>query len=364
MAAGIYIHVPFCVRKCPYCSFYSLPKNNDLIKAYTNQTINLINNCEIDLTADTIYFGGGTPSVLSPEDLINILNAAKEKFHFKTGEVTLEANPSTVDYEILKKLHDGGFNRLSMGFQSGDDEELKTLGRLHDKKRAEQAFYDARKAGFENISLDIMLGLYNQSIEQAEKSAEEIIKLNPDHISAYMLKIEKGTEFYNRYEDTEEFEDNQGDIYLDICQFMKANGYEQYEISNFAHRGFESKHNTKYWILDDYLGIGPSAHSKLGNKRYYMESDLNKYINGKNINELFIFEDEAETLEEYIMMRLRLSKGLDLNEMEKLYPGSSKQFEKNCFQFIKYGYMEKSESRVWLNYKGFLISNYIISELI
>ena len=364
MAAGIYIHVPFCVRKCPYCSFYSLTKNENLMKLYVEQTAKLIKKSDFDLKADTIYFGGGTPSVLPAKALIYLLNTAKEKFNFTDGEVTLEANPSTVDFEKLSKLYNGGFNRLSMGFQSGNEDELKTLGRLHDKNRARQAFFDARKAGFKNISLDIMLGLYGQSIEEAKSSAKEIISLNPDHISAYMLKIEKGTEFYERYEDTEEFEDNQGDIYLEMCKFINENGYKQYEISNFAHKGFESRHNTKYWMLEDYLGIGPSAHSKLGNKRYYMESNLNKYLSGNSINELFLYEDEAETLEEYIMMRLRLSKGLDLNEMERLYPNSSKEFIENSKKFISYGYMERENNRFYLNSKGFLISNYIISELI
>ncbi len=364
MAGGIYIHVPFCVKKCPYCSFYSLPKTENLIKNYVKKTAELIKTCSVNLKADTIYFGGGTPSVLPPDDLIYLLNLIKDKFGFSVGEVTLEANPSTVDYESLLTLKQGGFNRLSMGFQSGSDEELKILGRLHDKKTAKQAFLDARKAGFENISLDIMLGLYGQTLKQAEKSAEEIINLSPEHISAYMLKIEKGTEFYSRYEDTEEFEDNQGEIYLHICKFMNNHGYKQYEISNFAHSGYESRHNTKYWTLEDYLGIGPSAHSKLGNKRYYMESDLNRYLKGNDVKSLLIYEDEAETLEEYIMMRLRLCDGIDLTEMEKIYPNSSMAFTEKCLKFIKYGYMEKKDSKIWLNSKGFLISNYIISELV
>ena len=364
MGGGIYIHVPFCIRKCPYCSFYSVKTDEKSMSDYVDKTLYFLNSRKWNFKADTIYFGGGTPSVLSPNALVKILKKTKEVFSFEKGEVTLEANPCTVDYKSLKILHDGGFNRLSMGFQSGNDDELKMLGRLHDKERAKQAFYDARRAGFENISLDIMMGLAGQSIEAAEKSAEEIMSLNPNHISAYMLKIEKGTEFYNRYKVTEEFEDNQSDIYMRLCELFEENGYHQYEISNFSKDGFESRHNTKYWQLDDYWGIGPSAHSKIGKKRFYMPPSLNDYLNADKIENLLLYESESENFEEYVMLGLRLKSGINLMKLEKKYPGTSSDFENKMSEFIKYGYAEKHDNVINLTTKGFLISNYIISEVI
>lgn len=363
---GIYIHIPFCVKKCPYCDFYSMPCKDDLMDKFTAQTVNLIKNYNKNIIADTVYFGGGTPTTLGEKALEKILSAAIKQFNVdkNNAEITIEANPCTLTQDYLNNLRKIGFNRLSMGFQSGNDDELKLLGRAHSKNEAVEAFNMARKAGFNNISLDIMLGLPNQSVLDAKKSAIEIIKLNPEHISAYLLKIEKGTAFDKIYKSDENFEDNQAEIYEEICNVMKENGYEHYEISNFCKKGFESKHNTKYWKLDNYLGIGPSAHSKLFNKRFYMKKSINEYLQGANVDDLLIFEDYADDYEEYVMLRLRLKEGISIKALNELYPDNSADFTEKIKPMIKNGMIIKNDDNVFLSDKGFLISNYIISRLI
>lgn len=361
---GIYIHIPFCVRKCPYCDFYSVKSDENLMDKYTEHIVKLMETTQIKLNADTIYFGGGTPSVLGEKRLSKILNTAKKSFNFTNGEVTLEANPTTLNYDYLKNLREIGFNRLSMGVQSTDDAELNILGRLHNADEAKNAFLNAQKAGFDNISLDLMVGLPNQTKEKAIQNAINLIKLNPQHISVYLLKIETGTAFYNRYKATETFEDNQADIYTAICEIMAENGYNQYEISNFSRKGFESKHNIKYWQLDDYLGIGPSAHSKIGNKRYFIKRNLDEFLLCDNLSNMMIFDDFAGDFEEYIMLGLRLKKGINLTTTEKLYPNTSETLLKNAQDFIKNGFIIYHNNNISLSTKGFLISNYIISRLI
>ncbi|MEG1044363.1 MAG: radical SAM family heme chaperone HemW [Oscillospiraceae bacterium] len=364
MNDGLYIHIPFCIRKCPYCDFYSMACNEDLMDKFTEHTVSLISNCNVELHPDTIYFGGGTPTALGEKRLGKILSIAMEHFNFECGEVTVEANPCTLDEDYLKSLLEMGFNRLSMGFQSGNDDELKLLGRLHDVYVAKNAYYMARKVGFPNISLDIMLGLPNQTVESAINSAKEIIALNPEHISAYLLKIEKGTKFDKLYKTTEDFEDKQAEIYEQICSLMKENGYIQYEISNFSKIGYESKHNNKYWKLDDYLGIGPSAHSKIGDKRFFMERDLNAYLKGESFEDLLIFDDYAGDFDEYVMLRLRLKDGINLEEAEKFYPNKTAELIKKAKPMIDLGYVIYDEKTLSLTTEGFLISNYIISRLI
>ncbi|HAN43965.1 MAG TPA: coproporphyrinogen III oxidase, partial [Ruminococcaceae bacterium] len=254
---GLYIHIPFCLSKCPYCDFYSVKTDGGSIKKYTAAVVNAIKSRPLGgLSVDTVYFGGGTPSVIGAENLAEILQAARDSFLVEqNAEITLEANPGTVDLSFFSELKKAGFNRLSMGLQSANDGQLKLLGRRHNADEAKAAVLSAQKAGFDNISLDIMLGIPQQTEKIVEKSIDFCASLNVSHISAYMLKIEPNTPFYkSNIADICPDEDMQADLYLHAVYCLETRGYKQYEISNFARDGKKSRHNLKYWHCEQYLG--------------------------------------------------------------------------------------------------------------
>ena len=261
---GIYIHVPFCGRKCAYCDFYSVNWTKTAAESYTAAVLrNIRHYSDNSQLVDTVYFGGGTPSLLAPQQIGNIIDEIRKGFQLADdAEITLEANPCTLNAEKLAQLRSIGVNRLSIGVQSMIDEELKVLGRVHTAERAEQAVLDAAAAGFENISCDLMIALPEQKAESLRYSAEKLAALPIQHISAYILKTENGTPF-----DCEEIrrrlpdEDASAELYLQMVELLEKRGFMQYEVSNFAKKGYESRHNTRYWKCSDYLGIGPAAHS-------------------------------------------------------------------------------------------------------
>ena len=272
MGIGLYIHVPFCRQKCPYCDFYSLRYNEDTVKAYTLSVLRNLeqyaNRCKT-LTVDTIYFGGGTPSLLPTQYLDSILTKIRECFTLENPEITLEANPCTITLEGLQALHFSGFNRISMGIQSLCDDELKTLGRLHDSQTALKALKIAHEAGFTNISADLMIGIIGQDLYSLDKNIQILSELELTHISAYILKIEPGTPYEApKYSDHIPDEDSSADLYLHTVKALGQAGFMQYEISNFCRPGFESRHNLHYWRCEEYIGIGPAAHSYFQGKRY------------------------------------------------------------------------------------------------
>ena len=279
---GIYIHVPFCARKCPYCAFYSEAYSASMAESYTEAVLRNIAAYEGQgIAADTLYFGGGTPSLLAPAQTEEIINAAKRVFALDNAEVTLECNPCTVNPEKLSAFRTAGVNRLSVGFQSADDGELALLGRLHNTDRAVKCVLDAAEAGFENISCDLMTALPGQTPQKLAHSIKTISELPVKHISAYILKPEEGTPF-----DTEKLraslpdEDETAALYLETVRLCEEAGFLQYEISNFAKPGFESRHNLKYWRChrDDYIGIGPGAHSFFGGVRFACPEELGSFI--------------------------------------------------------------------------------------
>lgn len=342
MSNGLYFHIPFCRSKCPYCDFYSVRYDEALAAKYVDRLCEEIK--KYNGTFDTIYFGGGTPSSLPYELIGKIINTAREQFSIDDKcEITVECNPSKNLERDFEEYACYGVNRISLGMQSAVDSERRALGRLAGQTEVARAIYDAKKAGINNISLDVMLGTPGQTLESLDDTFEFIGKMNVTHISAYMLKIEEHTPFY-RMSDKLELpdEDTVENMYLKTIDSLKGLGFEQYEISNFAKAGFESRHNLKYWELDEYLGIGKSAHSFWNGERFYYDTSWNKISDGK-----------GGTDEERIMLGLRLGKGIDKSLVSTDYS-----------KFVSLGLMTEADKKIALTPKGMLVSNYIISKLI
>ena len=362
---GLYLHIPFCLKKCSYCDFYSI-SDMSIMDDYVNSLTEAINFYkDKSKTVDTIYFGGGTPSLLKPQHIEKILNSVEKSFNIVSCETTIEANPCTVDENHLKDIFNLGVNRLSIGVQSLNDFELKALGRLHDSLGAIQTIKLAQKAGFSNISADLMMGIPNQTQKSLFDSIDGLNNLGVTHISSYMLKIEEGTPFFkNRSSLSLPNDDEVANFYLSAVEKLESLGFEQYEISNFAKKGFESRHNLKYWVLDDYLGLGPAAHSFYNGKRFYFERDISKFIkmaNDKNFTPNF--ESEVDLKQEYIMLSLRLTKGLSLKRALELGIDVDMILRK-AQKFIDMSFMKLDGDRLYFTKEGFLVSNTILSSII
>lgn len=361
---GLYIHIPFCRRKCAYCNFYSSFFTDSGVKNYISALIRELGKWGglINRPIDTIYLGGGTPSLLG-EDIITVIKAVYENFKIcENPEITVEINPEGEIKSFLKYAKEAGVNRISIGIQSGNDNELKLLGRLHSAKQAQNAVPLAREYGFKNISADIMLSLPNSTESSLKKSIDFICKLEPQHISAYILSIEKNTLFYKNQKALNlPDEEMQASQYLYLCKELKYYGYRHYEISNFCKEGFESKHNLKYWEDNEYLGIGPSAHSFLNGKRFYYPNNILGFINGNEVQ----FESTGGDEDEYIMLHLRLDKGLNYAEYKFKY---KKDFPEDKIyiakKFEKAGLVCMSDNGFSLTDEGMLLSNSIIAEII
>ncbi|MBQ6796120.1 MAG: radical SAM family heme chaperone HemW [Clostridia bacterium] len=350
MSKGVYIHIPFCVRKCLYCDFCSTG-DHSLMKEYVNALINEIKEHK-GTFADTVFIGGGTPTVLGDE-LIRVINAVKEAFRLEPScEFTVEANPGTVDYNLLSKMKEAGVNRLSLGVQSFNDNELKALGRIHSAVEAKEAFLMARKAGFDNINIDIMLSTPHQTLESVKSTLEAVKEMNPEHVSAYSLIIEEGTPFYDMELDLPD-EDTEREIYYYTVEYLKSMGLERYEISNFAKTGYEARHNIKYWTQEEYIGLGVAAASFENNCRYTNTCDIASYINGKRYDERE-FIDKDEQLKEKFMLGLRMSRGVK-------YSG---EFEETIEKLIAKGLLEKKDGFVHLTEKGFDLGNVVFMEFV
>ena len=308
-ACGLYVHVPFCAGKCPYCDFYSVRATGERMDGYTDRIVQEIESeaGRLGRKADTLYFGGGTPSLLGARRLIRILEAAKRGFGLENAEITVEANPGDELSGLFRELRAAGVNRLSLGVQSADDAELRLLGRRHTARQAARCVSDARDAGFENISLDLMLAVQGQTERSLERSVAFCADAGASHVSAYLLTIEPGTAYgKNREALRLPDEDAAASLYLSACAELEKRGYRQYEISNFAKPGKESRHNLKYWRCEEYLGFGPAAHSFLGGKRFFRKRSIGAFLRG----EAPVPEGDGGGFEEYAMLALRLSEGL------------------------------------------------------
>ena len=276
---GVYIHIPFCNEKCPYCDFYSVNYDNNLEEKYIDSIIREIEKSKKN-KADSLYIGGGTPSCINPKRLASVIITAKDKFDIDDfAEITVECNPSNDLKILLPVLSNAGVNRISMGLQSAVFQERKALGRKAKPEDVQKAVELARDTGIENISLDLMLGVPKQTKESLKSSIDFCKSLDIEHISAYILKIEENTPFY-KMKNTLELpsEDEVASLYIYACNQLEKSGFNQYEISNFSKNGKESKHNLKYWNCDEYLGFGASAHSFIDGKRFFYSRDLKNYI--------------------------------------------------------------------------------------
>ena len=366
---GIYIHIPFCIRKCPYCDFYSVAVSEDLRRSFLDALKNQILSFS-PVTADTVYFGGGTPSLLRPEEISEILDLIRLRNHVTAdAEITMECNPATVTQDGLVRFREAGLNRLSVGCQSFHPESLGSLGRLHTAEEAVQTVRDAYSAGFDNVSADIMLGIPFEDPDIAASDARTAASLGLQHISAYILRICEGTPFAEGVDGVPE-DDVQAECYRAFCSELDGFGYRQYEISNFARPEYESRHNLKYWQCGDWLGLGPAAHSSLQGIRYSFPSDLRKYISafrdGPADDPVFLFTEEGEVdAEEYIITSLRTADGLDLGVLKERFGtelGETElDFLRNC---ERSGLVRISPEHIQLTRDGFLVSNSILSEII
>lgn len=342
MSAGLYFHIPFCKRKCPYCDFYSIRYDEQSGEEYINKTIEIMKQYQGSF--DTVYFGGGTPSILPADMLRCLLDSARKQYNISDNvEITVECNPSADLGEKMMEYADMGVNRVSIGMQSAVDKERFALGRSAGRQQVENAVRAARLAGINNISLDLMLGVPNQTIDTLDESLDFVTAMGVTHLSAYMLKIEEGTKFYDmRQRLALPDEDEVCEMYLKTVDTMNTRGLLQYEISNFAVKGMESRHNTKYWTLCDYLGIGKSAHSFWQGKRFYYDREYNK-----------IYDGTGGDTEEKIMLGLRLNKGIN-----------KKFINKDISPYIESGLMCEKGDNIALTVQGMLLSNTVISSLI
>lgn len=341
--SGLYIHIPFCANKCPYCDFYSVKYEKEIAEKYVDrltQEMEKYRGAEFD----TVYLGGGTPSVIDADLIEKIIAKAKNCFKIEDhSEITIECNPSKNLKEDFNRYFQAGINRISLGMQSAVKSERLALGRVADKFDVAKAIWDAKCAGITNISLDLMLGTPKQTQAGLNETLEFIKQSGVTHISSYLLKIEENTPFY-RLQDRLALpsEDEVCDMYLKVVNILEEMGFEQYEISNFAKPGFESKHNIKYWELVPYLGIGASAHSFWNGNRFYYDKDFNVIDDGK-----------GGSKEEKIMLGFRLKKGIKKSLIKR-----------DLTSYINAGYMEELGENIAFTPKGFLVSNTIISKLI
>ena len=356
---GVYIHLPFCAAKCAYCDFYSTPSDENTKDAYLSALIREIEKHR-GFSPDTLYLGGGTPTLFGDERLSELIKKAKEIFG-EFSEITVEANPADGLLDTFKTLKSIGVNRISLGVQSGIDSELRILSRRHNTEDVRRTVSNLRQAGLDNFSLDLMLGIPDQTAESLKKSLDFLVSLEPRHISAYILKIEENTPFFEK-KDTLNIPDGDtvAEFYLYTVDYLEKAGYHQYEISNFAESGFESKHNLIYWNGGEYLGIGAAAHGFFGGKRYYYPRSIPDFINGNPP----IPDGEGGTLFEKIMLSLRLTSGLDLEKAEAQFGKLPDGFFEKSRRYRSIGLAEFDEKHLSLTPKGMLVSNAIISDLL
>ncbi|MBR2284847.1 MAG: radical SAM family heme chaperone HemW [Ruminococcus sp.] len=360
---GIYIHVPFCAVKCGYCSFCSFPYTSSAAAGFVDAVIrNLKHYSDKGRPVDSVYFGGGTPSLLRAGQIEDIMSELHRSFVLsENAEVTLEANPGTLSRDRINGYLSAGINRLSIGVQSLDDEELKLLGRTHSAERAVKAVYEAADCGFSNISCDIMLALPGQTTDQLDKTISGLTELPLQHISAYILKIEDGTAFFSRgVQRLLPSDELTAEMYLHMVRRLGESGFQQYEVSNFSLPGYESRHNCRYWMLEDYIGIGPSAHSCCYGRRFAVPDDIEDFTKS-NAQREYITEDTPGTAEERIMLSLRLRSGLQLSMLDD---EDRERIEKKLPALENAGYCVRNSDNISLTPEGFLVSNSVISYLL
>lgn len=369
---GLYIHVPFCVSKCYYCDFYSLSGQGGRMDAYVAALLAHLREYGAvcgGYTVDTVYFGGGTPSYLGEKRLTALLTEIGKRFTFaKNAEITVECNPDSMTKPLLKKLKKAGVNRLSVGLQSANDDELATLGRVHTFAEARAAVETAQALGFDNLSLDLMYGLPHQTTQGFLASVDAALALCPTHLSCYSLKLEPGTRMARENPPLPD-DDAQAETYLALCDRLAGAGFAHYEISNWARAGQRSRHNSKYWDLSEYLGLGPGAHSYLGGRRFEFVRDLDAYCAGLTADGGSIVSDEEDvpTMQrhgEYLMLRLRTRDGVSESDFHRLFQRDFEPYAEKLRPLAAHGLAACDMDRWYLTDRGFLVSNAVIAEVL
>lgn len=365
-AKNIYIHIPFCVKKCSYCSFISYTNLQSYEDAYIDTLCKEAQAFSLNNIIETIYLGGGTPNLLKPESIKKLTEALNKKFNISENvEFTMEFNPKVSDLKYVKEVKALGINRISLGAQSFDDTILKTLGRIHNSKDTLNFIDILDTAGIPNYSLDLMYGIFGQDITSLENDINTILKINPKHVSTYGLKIEKGTPFEKLPKANLPDEDLCAGMYLLICEKLKNAGYLHYEISNFSKSGYNSKHNMAYWKNKEYFGFGTAAHGYLNNIRYKNPNNTDEYISDYMHKEILSRNTKEDILEEEIFLGLRTSDGINFEEIKDKFGTDLYTSHKDFIdELVNSGHGNITGNNFSLTEKGFLISNYILGKLI
>ncbi len=361
---GLYIHIPFCLKKCRYCDFISFVNQEVKIDKYLTSLEHEMKEYQ-NLKVDSIFIGGGTPTVLSSSQLERLINMIRNNFDITSdAEFSIESNPKTLTKDKLQVLKNGGVNRISIGVQSFDDDELEFLGRVHSSRDAEETIKLSHKY-VDNINIDLMFAVPGQTMMSVEKSLKKAIELNPSHISCYSLILEEGTDLYHDFElgKISTVDDETDRMIFDkIKNILKNAGYERYEISNFAQKGAECIHNLKYWNFFEYIGIGVAAHSYINGKRSFNTSDIDEYISG-NMHEEKTELTDSDKMSEYMIMGLRKIKGIEISDFVK-------RFQKNIYdvfdikKFEAMGLLINNGKRIYLSEQGLDVSNSILCEFV
>ena len=374
----LYIHIPFCIRKCAYCDFLSFPAGEKDRQSYVEALLDEIYGAKEKGDAATVFFGGGTPSILPGKEIGRIMDAVRAEYSVpEDAEITLEANPGTLNRKKLEDWKKAGINRLSLGLQSAEKAELKALGRIHTWETFLESYRMAREAGFENINIDLMSALPGQSAYTWRKTLQKVTELKPEHISAYSLIVEEGTPFYEKYaEDVKRrekglpcgflpSEDEERQMYYDTEKILKAEGYRRYEISNYAREGFECRHNCGYWERKNYRGFGLGASSLIDEVRFHNTESMENYQNRAFGREDEEYLDAEAQMEEFMFLGLRLTQGISVNDFEKkfhtpyvsVYGKISRELEEKKL-------LRRENGRIFLTERGIDISNYVLSEFL
>lgn len=368
MPAGLYIHIPFCKSRCSYCDFATdVYRDNDAVERYVTALSSEIDSFDADVSADTIYFGGGTPSLLTPVQLERIMNTVHKRFTIDPGaEITMEMNPATVTRGTLAAFRSLGVNRASFGVQTFDDHALKLLARGHDARDARNTLEMLRSTGYDNISFDLIIGLPHQTLADWERNLDEALQMRPEHLSLYLLEIHEGTPLAEQVRSGRqpmpdaELAARMYEIMLDR---LAASGYDQYEISNFSRPGYESRHNTKYWRLEPVFGFGVSAHSFDGRRRFANERDTAKYVEltaaGGSTE---VMHEDIDFASEFIFLGLRMEDGIDLADFSTRFGFDlSAKFKCELARLTENGLINITGDRMRLTQKGKLFSNEVFA---
>ncbi|MEZ0537382.1 radical SAM family heme chaperone HemW [Caldicellulosiruptoraceae bacterium PP1] len=370
---SLYIHIPFCIKKCNYCDFYSISDaNKELQKEYfSSLKRELLLYKKYDLLINTIYIGGGTPTLLEPKYITDLINFIEENFKLSENiEITIEANPETINEEKISVYKDCGINRISIGVQTLNDDELKVLGRVHSADKAISSIKLALKY-FDNISIDLMIGIPKQTINSFLITVNKLLEFDIKHLSIYSLKIEPHTNFYFNIDSISQYipnEDEEREIYWLANNTLKQYGFYQYEISNYAKKGFESKHNLVYWELGDYIGIGAAAHSYFLGYRYQNLNDMSSYLNNIKKGEIMLnkeYINKDESMKEYIILGLRKIKGIDINDFNTRYNADFLNiYNEKIKKLQRYNLITLNGSNLRLTEKGIDLANVVWEEFI